>query len=73
MCASQCAWWLGLLSLSGRPGPRPGVPALSLPPVQGSLAASASAYKHNTTQEDIFSWVNIFTTCQPPERAWVTT
>lgn len=50
-CASLCAWWPGLWSLSGHPGLHPGVPAQFRPPRQGSLAAwaSASTPTHHST------------------------
>lgn len=58
-CASLCAWWLGRWSWSGRPGPHPVFPALSLPPGPGSSAASASANTHSTQYLDTHSFFTL--------------
>lgn len=54
-CASLCAWWLGPWSWSGHPELHRAVPAPSLPPGQGSSAASASAQTH--TQSNNYALV----------------
>lgn len=68
-CASLCAWWLGQWSWSGRPELHPVVPALSLPPGQGSSAASASANTHTIQCLHTLIFKKVITR-QPPVNNW---